>query len=103
MANIYLNQFHLQINNHQHCPKHLLRCMLQLVCKLYIRQKEKCIICGKKIDNPHINATITTFKQRHKFNFEDYALCHKGCDKGSIRNEILKQAIDNSEYYQSPT
>ena len=87
MSNIYLNQ--LSKTEYD-----------ELVCKLYIRQKEKCIICGKKIDNPHINATITTFKQRHKFNFEDYALCHKGCDKGSIKNEILKQAIDNFEFIQ---
>ena len=87
MSNIYLNQ--LSKTEYD-----------ELVCKLYIHQKEKCIICGKKIDNPHVNATITTFKQRHKFNFEDYALCHKGCDKGSIKNEILKQAIDNFEFIQ---
>ena len=87
MSNIYLNQ--LSKTEYD-----------ELVYKLFIHQKEKCIICGKKIDNPHVNATITTFKQRHKFNFEDYALCHKECDKGSIRNEILKQAIDNFEFIQ---
>ena len=87
MSNIYLNQ--LSKTEYD-----------ELVYKLFIHQKEKCIICGKKIDNPHVNATITTFKQCHKFNFEDYALCHKECDKGSIRNEILKQAIDNFEFIQ---
>lgn len=34
---------------------------------------------------------------------EDYALCHKECDKGTIRNEILKQAIDNFEFIEGFT
>lgn len=69
-----------------------------LVNKLYDIQNGVCFICGKKIENPHINIIVTSIKNRAKFHIEDYALCHKACDSGSVRDDILIQAIENDEF-----
>lgn len=69
-----------------------------LVNQLYDIQNGVCIICGKKITNPHIDSKIITIKSRAKFNIKDYALCHKACDIRTIRKDILSKGIENFEF-----